>query len=110
MRSTQTEALPELVTIKRMVVASDGFGGYAESSLTTVASDVPARITEAQLQTMPGQAARDLLIEKWTLRLPHGTDLQDEDLVIWGATTFKVENVKGRSWDTAVTATAEVVR
>lgn len=110
MRATQESAMPEVVTIKRRAITSDGFGGSTTGTPTTVASNVPARITQAQVQTMGGQAARDLLLEKWTVRMPTGTDLQDEDFVVWGSLTLQVEDVKNRTWETCVSAMGEVVK
>lgn len=111
MRAQQTAAMPELVTIKRRVLATDGFGGYEQASLTTVATDVPARITPAQVMTMGGQGDRALELEKWIIRVPYGTDLQDRDLIEWGTQEIKVEEVKSpRSFATNVSATGEVVK
>jgi hypothetical protein len=102
--------MPESVTIKRRALTSDGFGGATTGTPSTVASAVPARITQAQVQVMGGQAGRALLLEKWTVRMPVGTDLQDEDFIIWGTITLQVEDVKARTWDTCVSAMAEVVK
>ena len=110
MRETQNEAMPERVTIKRPSNVDDGFGGVNVSTPTTVATDVPCRITEAQMQTMYGQVARDLEVEKYTVRFPIGTDIQDEDLVEWGSMTLKVENVKARSFQTVISGMAEVLK
>lgn len=121
MRQTQGEAFPDRVTIRRVQRVSDGFGGFkGEGEPVIVAEGVPARIAESQLQVMPGQAARDVAIEKWSVRVPVGTDIRDDDLVDWftlsgGAYvdtgfTFKVENLKSRSWQTAISATAERIR
>lgn len=111
MRKAQAEALPDLVSIKRAVRQDDGFGGYPTVAEETVAVNVPARITEAQMMNFPGQAAREFLVEKWTIRLPWGTDLRDEDIVEDAAgRRFKVENVKARNWDTAVSASMEVYK
>ena len=110
MRAVQVEAMPDLVTIKRRALTSDGFGGGTTGTPTTVASNVPARITQAQVQAMGGQFGRTLELEKWTVRVPFGTDLKDEDFVIWGAITLQVEDVKDRSWETCISAQAEVVK
>lgn len=110
MRTTQDDAMPELITIKRRVLTSDGFGGASTGVPTTVATNVPARIAQAQVQMMGGQLGRTLELEKWTVRVPFGTDLQDEDFVIWGTMTLQVEDVKDRSWETCVSAAAEVVK
>jgi len=110
LRVSQDSAMPELVTIKRRVTSSDGFGGIRTDTPLTIATDVPARITQAQVQIMYGQASRALELEKWSVRVPHGTNLQDEDFVIWGDLTLQVEDVKDRSWDTCVSARAEIVK
>lgn len=110
MRAVQERAMPETVTIERRNLSSDGFGGVVDGARSTVASNVPARITQAQVQVMYGQVARDLQVEKWTIRVPYGTDLQDEDFVIWGSTVFQVEDVKSRGWMTTVSASAEVLK
>lgn len=110
MRATQDSAMPERVTIKRRAITSDGFGGATTGTPTTVATDVPARITQAQVQVMYGQAARDLQLEKWTVRVPVGTDLQEEDFIVWGSLTLQVEDVKPRTWETVISAQAEVVK
>lgn len=110
LRATQESVMPELVTIERKSIVSDGFGGATTQANTTVATNVPARITQAQVIPMAGQAARTLELEQWTIRVPHGTDLQDEDYVIWGSFTLIVEDVKDRFWNTCVTASAEIVK
>lgn len=112
MRATQTSAFPDLATIRRRSITSDGFGGATTGTPTQIATDVPARFTQAQVQVMGGQVGRALLLEKWTIRMPYGTDLQDEDFVDWqgNSLTIKVEDVKERSWDTAVSAMGEVVK
>lgn len=103
--------MPELVTIKRRVMASDGFGGNTQASLSTVATDVPARISPAQVMAMGGQGDRALELEKWNVRMPHGTDLQDRDVIEWGSQTIKVEEVKSpRSFATNVSAIGEIVK
>jgi hypothetical protein len=110
LRATQEAAFPERVTVKRRRLSSDGFGGVKTETPVVVAMEVPARITQAQVQDMGGQAARGLLLEKWTIRVPHGTDLRDEDYVEWGDLTIQVEDVKHRSYETAVSAMGEVVK
>lgn len=113
MRATQVEAMPELVTIKRTTVTSDGFGGNNVSGTVTVASNVPARIKPAQVMIAGGQADRQLELEKWNVRVPHGTDLQDRDLIEWAAqgVTIKIEEVKyPSSQSTAISAIGEMVK
>ena len=115
MRATQESAAPELVTIKRRALTDDGFGGATTGTPTTVATDVPARITQAQVQVMGGQASRSVLLEKWNIRLMYTDagdrpDLQDEDFIVWGSKTLQVDDVKDRTWETCVSAMGEVVK
>lgn len=110
MRAIQYAAMPERVTIERRTITSDGFGGATTGANATIAVNVPARITQAQQMAMLGQSDRDLLIEKWTIRLPTGIDLKDEDFIVWGKITLQVEDVKDRTWATCLTAMAEVVK
>ena len=111
MRATQEEAMPDLATIKRETRASDGFGGHDVSGLTTVASNVPARITPSQVMAAGGQADRYLELERWNVRMPYGTDLQDRDLIEWDGQTIRVHEVKyPRSWATAISAIGEIVK
>lgn len=111
MRATQTSAMPDLGVLKRRVMESDGFGGHTTASLTTVASNVPCRVTPAQVQAMGGQADRALELEKYTLRFPYGTDVRDRDLFVWEGQTIEIEDVKApRSYGTVVTASGERVK
>ena len=112
MRATQEgEGMPDTCVIKRRVMASDGFGGHTQASLTTVASDVPCRITPSQVMVAGGQADRKLELEKWSVRVPYGTDIQDRDLIEWQSVTIQVEEVKSpRSYSTAISAIGEVVK
>lgn len=110
MRETQELALEDTVTIKRRVLTSDGFGGSTTQAPVTVAENIPARVTQAQVQNMGGQAARDLLLEKWTVRLPVGTSVEEEDYIHWGDIVIQVEDVKPRTYNTAVSIMGEVVK
>lgn len=113
MRDEQELGMPELVTIKRAVKTSDGFGGYNTTSYTTVATDVPARITPSQELVAGGQADRQLQLGRWSLRVPYGTDLQERDQVEWTAQsmTIEIEQVKSpRSYHTAISAIGEVIK
>lgn len=111
MQSTQNDAMPELVTIKRRMMQSDGFGGNTEMGLTTIATDVLARITPSQVMAMGGQGDRSLELEKWNIRVPAGTDLQDRDHIFWDEQEIVVEEVKSpRSWATAISAIGEIVK
>lgn len=110
MRRTQANALPDRVTIHRQIANADGFGGWTPSD-DPIATNVPARITEAQMLNFPGQGSREILVEKWTIRLPWGTDLRDGDIIEDTAgNRYEVDNVKARNWDTTVSAALKVVK
>jgi len=103
--------MPELVTIKRRVMQSDGFGGNTVMGLTTIATDVPARITPSQVMAMGGQGDRALELEKWNIRVPVDTNIQDRDLLVWDEQEIMVEEVKSpRSYATAISAIGEIVK
>ncbi len=108
MRGAQEAAMLDRVDITRRVLIDDSFGGSKDGTPVTIAEDVPARITQAQVQTMYGQADRALALEKWIIRLPYGTNLQDEDYVVWGDTTIQVEDVKARGLATTVRRAARL--
>lgn len=111
MRDMQAEAMPDTGTITRAGYTSDGFGGHNQTSWATVASNVPCRVTPAQVQGMGGQADRTLDIEKYTLRFEWGTDIQDRDRFEWEGQVIEIEDVKvPRSFGTAVTCTGEVIK
>jgi hypothetical protein len=112
LRTHQEGAMPELVTIKRRgAQTQDGKGQFVQAAYVTVASDVPARITPSQVMMAGGQGDRALELEKWQLRFPHDTDVQDRDLIVWGTIEIEVEDVKqARSWMTAISATGEIVK
>ena len=110
MRETQEDAFPDRVTIKRRVMADDGFGGFAQESLKVIGSDIPARVTQAQVQAFGQGLGRDLDIEKWTIRMPHGTPVKDSDWVYWGDYIIEVETIKPRSYATAVSIQGERIK
>jgi hypothetical protein len=113
MRSQQTESFPDLVDIKRLVRTADGKGGFSTGVPDVIADEVPASITPAQQMMAGGQADRGLELEKWTVRLPWGTDVQDGDVLEWAkeGIQLQVENAKvSKTRGTAVTCSAEVVK
>ena len=114
MQSTQEEALPDKVDIYRIVRIDDGFGGTGTQAAELVSDDVPCRATPAQTQMLGGQADRQLELEKWTVRVPVGQDIQDDDILVittQGDEQLQVESAKHpKSWETVRTAMCEVVR
>ncbi len=110
MREDQEVYFPETVTIKRRNLSDDDFGGVTSGALLTVVADVPARLTQAQVQDTLGQLSRDVQLEKWTIRLPLGTDVEEEDRIIWGDRTILVDDIKPRSFATVTTVMGELVK
>lgn len=110
MRETQFEAMDEVVEIQRRTNTDDGFGGTKNDVWAAVVSDIPARVTQAQTLDMGGQASRMLEIEKWTVRLPYGTDCQEHDRIVWGDTTISADEVKLGQWKTVLTVAGEKVK
>lgn len=111
MQDTQAAAMPDLGVIKRRTMADDGFGGATTATWATIASDVSARVTPAQVQGMGGQADRKLDVELYTLRFEWGTDIQDRDQFIWAGQTIEISEVKvPRSFGTVTTCSGRVVK
>lgn len=112
MRATQEAAMPDTADIYRRVYADDGFGGVTIGTPVKVAGPFPARFTQAQVIETPGAAARDLEKEVWTIRFPFDASVQDEDVVFWleRNLALRVTDVKPRSFETAHTVRAEVVK
>jgi hypothetical protein len=111
-RQTHLAHMPDQATILRRVLTDDGFGGVTNNPLTTIATGVPCRITEAQMQDLGGQGARNVDVEKWTIRMPRGTNIKDEDFIVWASGNgeqFQVEDVKGRTNEGVLTIKAEIV-
>ena len=111
-RKEQEEWLPDTVTIQRATRSSDGFGGHGDAVWADVASDVPARITKAQTLDMGGQAGRKIEIEKWTVRLPHGTEVREFDRIVWTTEglTIRVDEIKHGSYRSVVSVAGELVK
>jgi hypothetical protein len=108
----QEQWLPELVTIERRTLTDDTFGGVTSGARTVVQSNVPARVTQAQVFDLGGQLARGLDIEQWTVRVPLGTNIQDEDYVVWGAKgiTIQIKDIKDRTHATVISCKGEKVK
>jgi hypothetical protein len=111
MRVAQEAALPDLLTIKRTVRVDDGFGGNAKTSEVTVASNVPGRVIPGAVLEGLGQAGRPLDVKNYLVRVPVGTDLLPEDIVVTaGGDRLRIDQLKTpASWDTILTASAVVI-
>lgn len=110
MRETQEGALPDEVTIKRNVREDDGFGGATVDSVTTVATDVPARFFPGTAETVLGQVSREIERNVFTFRFARDVDVQDKDILVLQSdqSEYKVEIIKSpRSWQHLKTVQAE---
>ena len=113
MQDTQEASFPDRVRISRIVRTADGKGGFATGTPSIIHDEVPASITPAQQLAMGGQADRSLEVEKWTVRMPWGTTVQDGDLIYWNVEdiSLQVEDAKvSKTRGTAVTCMAEKVK
>jgi len=110
MAQTQESFFPEVVDILRMVTSGDGFGGQTKHEPEVVLSDIPARVTQAQTQALGGEAARDIEVENWTVRLPIGTDIRENDYVQWGDIRIQADEIKDRSYETATSISGKRVK
>lgn len=110
MSETQGTHLPEVVDILRMLTADDGFGGQTKHEPTVVLSDIPARVTQAQTQALGGEAARDIEVEAWTVRLPLGTDIRENDYVQWGDIRIQADEIKDRTYETVLSISGKRVK
>lgn len=113
MQDTQEASFPDRVRISRIVRTADGKGGFTTGTNSVIHDEVPASITPAQQLAMGGQADRSLEVEKWTVRMPWGTTVQDGDLIYWNVEdiSLQVEDAKvSKTRGTAVTCMAEKVK
>ena len=103
--------MPDTASIYRRVLVDDGFGGVNQTGVVKASGPHPARFAQAQVIQTPA-LARDLEVETWTVRFPWGTDLRDEDLVLWHETgiVVRVTDLKPRSFQTATSAAGEVIK
>lgn len=110
MRDVQFATMPDVVDIERRSNTDDGFGGRKDTTWVPIASDLPARVTKAQTINMGGQAARGIEVENWTVRLPYGTDCQENDRIKYDGIYILVDEVKLGSWKTVLSVAGEKVK
>lgn len=102
--------MPHLAEVQRNLRTDDGFGGSKGTAWTPIASNLPARVTQAQTLDLGGQGARKIEVEKWTVRLPYGADCQENDRVVWDGGTILVDEVKKGAYRTVLTVAGEKVK
>ena len=109
-REEQVRHMPDTVSIERRTNSDDGFGGRKETTYSVVASGIAARVTQAQTLDLGGQGGRKIEVEKWTIRMPYGTDCREHDRVVWDDIVIRVDEVKDRTNETAVSVAGERVK
>ena len=94
MRATVSGGLPELCTVKRLLLSPDGQGGYTEA-WSTAYDNVPCRLKPA------GQGSRSGLqpggqwhvASAWTLTVAYDQPLSTGERVLFGGETYVVLSV-----------------
>lgn len=113
MRTQQQEAMPLLIDIERWVYESDGIGGTRRTpTRSVIASAVESRWRAGEFEGQFGQASRELEIEHWTVRIPIGTEVADEDILVIPEddTEYRIERVREpKSYDTVITLNVRAV-
>lgn len=112
MEETQLSDMPDHGAIERQDSTDDGFGGRSKGGRTVIHARTSARVVKAQTQAMGGQSSRQVELEKWTIRFPLGTDIQERDHFIWeeGGITIQVDELKPRSYATVLSVMGERVK
>lgn len=92
LRTLVNTFLPETATISRNTPSADGYGGYTDSWATS--STVAARISERGLTPAEREIADQVQAPvTYTIRVPHGTDVDEKDRIVIGTRTFEVAGV-----------------
>jgi head-tail adaptor len=107
MRETVEQALPEVCTIERKQVVSDGQGGETVEWLPHL-EDLPCRkdIGTGREELVAG---RLVAIQPVRFVLPAGTDVTDEDRIVHAERVWEILAVDDMSWELARVATSEDV-
>ena len=94
MRQTVAGGLPDLCTVKRLVLSPDGQGGYTET-WSTVYSSVPCRLKPAGQGTRAGvqPGGQWHVASAWTLTIRYDQPLSTGERVVMGGDTFLVLGV-----------------
>jgi hypothetical protein len=94
MRHTVSHGLPDLCTVKRVVLSPDGQGGYVET-WATLYSSVPCRLRPAPVGARTGQdvAGQWQVASAWYLVVAYDQALASGDRVVLGGDTYHVISV-----------------
>lgn len=111
MRDTHAEALPDLIlSIKRSSGTTSATGARNSGADSIVASNVPCRISPGQMYVTLGELARPLDVDRYTIRVPRGTNVKKRDTLTFpDGSIMEVERVKRpKSWETIMTLEADI--
>lgn len=94
LREGITASWPDTVHITRATRTSDNAGGFTTSwaTVATVAGKVQPDLTQP---AEPVAGDRQSSVQRWWVRLPHGTDVTTRDRLVVGTRTFEVVGVIG---------------
>lgn len=94
MRATVAGGLPDLATVKRLMLTPDGQGGYSEA-WSTVYESVPCRLKPAGQGTRSGTepGGQWHVASAWTITLAYDQPLSTGERVIIGGETYLVLSV-----------------
>jgi len=110
MRTTQQDHHPDTVQVQRLVRSTDGMGGWTTDTPIVVYAAAPCTITPGVELQLIGQADRGLEMEQWVVTFPWGYDVQDDDVLTYGAVQMQVKQAKqDKSNGTALRCNAEVI-
>lgn len=90
-RADQAALLPDLATIQRKTLTTDGAGGFTET-YPTVATGVPCRLSRVTSRGDLLKVAGERIADQTTHRIAFaaGTDVRVGDRLAIGAATFEV--------------------
>jgi len=94
MRATNEASMVDTATIKRYTTASDGAGGYTTTETTLTASVRLSPRQTLQPNTTP-YAGRLAERVPWTAYFPHGTDVQESDVITVNGKNYDIIAVIG---------------
>lgn len=110
MRSDVADSLPGTAIISRPTTASDGMGGV--TATFAAAGTVACRMEPSQTDATESESGgRSVMASPWVLHVPHDTDLNATDRIVYDGGTYEVvELYEPRSWQVHVQAQVVQVR
>lgn len=109
LRADVTPVFDTSATIQRATLGSDGYGNPTET-WNTVAS-VLAGLSKPSARIQALYAARIGSLDSWTVRLPYGTDVKQNDRILVAGQTLSVQaDLSVSSYSTCYSVLATEVR